>query len=140
MEFIARATLPTRFHVYQLQHTFMFILQGPDLDHDDGRVEFNSAQLASSTIANDYFDFVRMLAYASLATTTTCRIRLRLVGFINNCQRLLDFVKNARQHAGDYFDYSFCLDASRNRLCLAIRERLHRPLVSLIKLVGIDSD
>jgi hypothetical protein len=88
--------------------------RGPDLDRDDGRVEFNSAQLASSTIANDYFDFTRTLAYASLTATTTRRIRLRLVGFINNRWRLLDFMKNARRHAGDYFDYLFRLQASQN--------------------------
>jgi hypothetical protein len=28
MEFIAKAMLPTWFHVDQLQHTFMFTLQG----------------------------------------------------------------------------------------------------------------
>jgi hypothetical protein len=33
----------------------------------------------------------------------------RQVGFINNRPRLLDFVKNARQHVGNYFDYSFRL-------------------------------
>jgi hypothetical protein len=134
---------------HRSQHGFMSISynillclpsRGPDLDRDDGRVEFNSAQLASSTITNDYFNFTRMLAYASLTTMTTCRIRLQLVGFINNHRRLLDFMKNARQHAGDYFDYSFHLQASQNRLCLATCWRLHRPLISLTKLVGIDSD
>jgi hypothetical protein len=72
--------------------------------------------------------------------TTTHRIRLRLVGFINNRRRLLDFMKNAWRHASNYFDYSFCLQASRNQLCLATRWRLLRLLVSSTKLVGINSD
>jgi hypothetical protein len=101
-----------------------------DLDYTAGLVGFDSDWLASSTTANDYFDFARTLGndysvklqLASLTTstiqydscsrcrhtdrlTTISRIRLRLVGFINNRQRLLDFVKNARRHIGDYFDY-----------------------------------
>jgi hypothetical protein len=77
-----------------------------------GESDSNSDQLASSTFANDYSDFARTLDYTLLTTTTTRRIRLQLVGFITNRQRLLDFVKNARRHAGDYFDYSFCLQAN----------------------------
>jgi hypothetical protein len=76
----------------------------------------------------------------TLTTTTTRRFRLRLVGLINNHRRLLDFVKNAWRHAGDYFDYSFCLQANRNQLCFAIRWRLYQLLVLPTKLVRIDSD
>jgi hypothetical protein len=96
--------------------------RGPDLDRAAGRVGFNSDQLASPTFTNDYSDFVTTLNYMSLTTTTTRRIWLRLVGFINNRRRLLDFMKNAWRHAGDYFDYSFHLQVSRNRLCLVIRQ------------------
>jgi hypothetical protein len=89
------------------QHGFMSIsynillclpCRGPDLDRAAGRVGFNSNQLASSTIANDYSDFVRTLTYTSLTPTTTHRIQLRLVGFITNRRRLLEFMKNAQQH------------------------------------------
>jgi hypothetical protein len=62
--------------------------------------------------------------------TTPRQIRLQLVGLIISHQRLLDFMKNARRHAGDYFDYSFRLQASRNRLGSALRWRLLRLLVS----------
>jgi hypothetical protein len=98
MEFIARATLPMRFHVYQLQHILCLPCRGLGLNHVAGRVGFNSNHLASSTIANDYSDFVRTLAYTSLTPTITHRIQLRLVGFINNRRQLLDFVKNACRH------------------------------------------
>jgi hypothetical protein len=60
----------------------------------------------------------------TLTTTTTRRIQLQHVGFINNHQRLLVFVKNARWHTGKYFDSSFCLQASWNQLCSMIRRRL----------------
>jgi outer membrane phospholipase A len=96
--------------------------------------------LASSTVANNYSDFARTLAYTSLTTTTTRQIRLRLVGFINNRRWLLDFMKKGWQHASDYFHYSFRLHASWNQLCLAIRWQLPRLLISPTKLVGIDSD
>jgi hypothetical protein len=43
--------------------------RGPNLDHAAGRVGFNSDKLASSTIANDYFDFARTLDYTSQTTT-----------------------------------------------------------------------
>jgi hypothetical protein len=76
----------------------------------------------------------------TLTTTTTRRIQLQHVGFINNRRRLLAFVKIARQHAGNYFEYSFCLQVSRKQLWLGTCWRLHRLLVSPTKLVGIDSD
>jgi hypothetical protein len=98
--------------------------RGPDQDRAAGRAGFNSDQLSSSTFANNYSNVARTLDYLSLITETTRRIRFQLVGFINNHRRLLDFVKNARRHAGDYFDYSFRLQASRNRLYLVIHWRL----------------
>jgi hypothetical protein len=100
------------------QHDIMYIsynillclpCRGPDLDCAAGQVGFNSDYLASSTIAHDYFYFARTLDYTSQTTPTTRQIRLRLVGLIASRRQLLDFVKNARRHASDYFDYSFHL-------------------------------
>jgi hypothetical protein len=67
-------------NVSNMAYFYVYLAGDLDLDHDDRRVEFNSAQLASSTIANDYFNFARTLTYASLTTTTIRRIRLRVVG------------------------------------------------------------
>jgi hypothetical protein len=49
----------------------MFTFQGFDLDHAARQVRFNSDQLASSTIANDYSDFVRTLAYNDYSLDST---------------------------------------------------------------------
>jgi hypothetical protein len=67
-----RALLPTRFHVYRLQHIFVFTLQGT---------------------------WSRPCCWVS-------RIQLRLVGFIDNHQRLLLLCENAWLHVADYNDYS----------------------------------
>jgi hypothetical protein len=82
-----------------------------DLDCAVERVGFNSDQLASSTFANDYTDFMRTLDYTSSDSTLTCWVH-----------------QQPSTTTG--------LREDRMTICWP----LHRLLVSPTKLVGVDFD
>jgi hypothetical protein len=77
-------------------------------------------------------------------------IQLRSVGFINICQRLLQFHENAQLHVGDYNDYSSdstptswvhqqpSATTGLREECTVTRWRLLQLLVSPTRLVGDD--
>jgi hypothetical protein len=94
--------LPTWYHVYQSQHTFMFTLQGtwPGpccwaswiqlrlVGFSNNRQRLLQLREKARLHVTDYND------YSPDSTPT--------IGLIDSRRRLLDFVKNARRHAGDY--------------------------------------
>jgi hypothetical protein len=125
MEFTARVLLPIWFHVYQLQYIFMFTLQGTWSGPCCWASRIQLRLVGFIYNRQRLLRFARTIDYMSLTTMTTRQIRLRLVGFINNRWRLLDFMKIARWHASDYFDNSFRLQDSRNRLCSATTLTTH---------------
>jgi hypothetical protein len=127
---VSYLSVTTYFYVYLVGDLIWTVLLG---ESDSTLISWLHQQSPTTTL-------ISWERSPTLTTTTTRRIQLQHVGFINNRRRLLAFVKIARQHAGNYFEYSFCLQVSRKQLWLGTCWRLHRLLVSPTKLVGIDSD